>query len=230
MMHWYTLGTSEADLRMAATAPGSAEGTTISTAEQAAIDVARDAETAATGYQCQFDPRDSVDNPVGADNIADTDPAAQLAACGALAKGKYEILGSNLITVDSEEPALESTETGIGYNSGTKKDKVQKNSIKLTFSDLGSDSSGAPGSGLDSSTVTPGAFSVSGNAVESVVVAGNRVYLTLSDNLGSTERPAVSVQSGVIKDKAGNAFGGVRVGKASDKLGPEPESVQERRP
>ena len=70
-------------------------------------------------------------------------------------ESKYEILGSNLMTVDSEEPELESTETGIGYNSGTKKDKVQKNSIKLTFSDLGSDSSTAPGSGLDAASVTP---------------------------------------------------------------------------
>ena len=54
----------------------------------------------------------------------------------------------------------------------------------------------------------------------SVAVAGNKVYLTLSDNLGSTEEPSVSVQSGVIKDKAGNAFPGIRVPKATDKLGP----------
>ena len=213
-------GPSEADVMAAAEDAGSAEGSTITDAEQAAITAAANATAAAEGYQCRFDSRDSVDNPVGTGNISDSDGAMQLAACGALAKGKYEILGSNLITVDSEEPVLENTETGIGYDSGKKAPKVQKNSIKLTFSDLGSDSSAAPGSGLDSSTVTPGAFSVSGNAVESVAVVGNSVYLTLADNLGSTEQPSVSVQSGVIKDKAGNAFGGARVGKASDKLGP----------
>ena len=146
----------------------------------------------------------------------------QLAACNAPAGSKYEILGSNLITVDSESPTLNHAmvETGIGYNSGTKKDKVQKNSIKITFADLGSDSSSAPGSGLDASSVTPAAFTVGGNTVESVTVAGNKIYLTLGANLGSTERPSVSIGSGLIKDKAGNAFGGTRVSRAVDKLGP----------
>ena len=179
---------------------------------------------AAAAYHCPFDPIDEEvdsDNNVEVNGVADADnDTGQLGACGAIAKAKYEILGSNLITVDSEEPELMSTETGIGYNSGTKKDKVQKNSIKLTFTDLGSDASEAPGSGLDSSTVSPGAFSVSGNAVESVSAVGNKIYLTLADNLGSTEQPTVSVQSGVIKDKAGNAFGGARIAKAADKLGP----------
>ena len=184
-------------------------------------------------YLCPFDPRDSdpYEAPMGTpgdddyelnDGAEDSNAgeSGQLAACGAPKGSKYEILGSNLITVDSEEPELDSTETGIGYNSGTKKDKVQKNSIKLTFSDLGSDESGAPGSGLDAASVTPAAFTVGGNTVESVTVAGNKVYLTLADNLGSTEQPSVNINSGVVMDKAGNAFGGERVGKAADKLGP----------
>ena len=98
--------------------------------------------------------------------------------------------------------------TGTGYNSATKSDKTQKNSIKVKFGDPSkidatSNLPTGTGSGLDSSSVTPGAFSVSGNTVESVIVAGNSVYLTLSDNLGSTERPSVGIASGVIKDKAG---------------------------
>ena len=56
--------------------------------------------------------------------------------------------------------------------------------------------------------------------MESVTVAGNKIYLTLADNLGSTEQPSVNIGSGLIADKAGNAFGGQRVGKATDKLGP----------
>ena len=116
--------------------------------------------------------------------------------------------------------------TGVGVNlskdPGERDVKNRKNSIKITFADTASDISpgnGAPGSGLDKSSVVPGAFSVSGNTVESVQVDGNKVYLTLSDNLGSTEKPTVSIQSGVIKDKAGNAYGGSRT-EAHDSLGP----------
>ena len=129
----------------------------------------------------------------------------------------YEIRGTNLITVDTEEPDLadaSAVRTGIGYDPGDKEDVPnRKNSIKVSFADTASDTgdaAGAPGSGIDASTVVPSAFSVSGNTVESVQVAGNHVYLTLSDNLGSTEKPTVSIQSGVIKDKAGNAYGGAR--------------------
>ena len=61
---------------------------------------------------------------------------------------------------------------------------------------------------------------MSGNSVTSVAVKGNSVFLTLADNLGSTERPSVNVAGGLIKDKAGNAFGGIRVAKAVDNLGP----------
>ena len=162
---------------------------------------------------------------------------AQLSLCAALEavedddgmisykSSSYEILGSNLITVDSEAPTLADAAvvTGVGYNSGTKSIKVQKNSIQMRFVDP-SDADGSTktgiGSGVDASSVVPGAFTVSGHTVESVIVAGNTVYLTLADNLGSTERPAVSISSGVVMDKAGNAFGGKRVSKAVDGLGP----------
>ena len=76
------------------------------------------------------------------------------------------------------------------------------------------------GSGLDASSVVPGAFTVSGNSVSSATPRGNDVYLTLADNLGPDEQPSIVIASGVIKDKAGNAFGGKRIPKASDGLGP----------
>lgn len=158
--------------------------------------------------------------------LADT---AQLGICGALEadgdnykRSTYEILASNLITVDSEEPDLPvaNVKTGVGYDSGKKTTKTQKNSIQVRFTDAGSATSNAPGSGIDSDTVTRSAFTVGGHTVESVLVVGNAVYLTLADNLGSTEQPSVAVASGSIKDKAGNAFVGKRVPKAVDGLGP----------
>ena len=168
-----------------------------------------------TGFQCAFD-----ETP--------TDDGAS-ATCAIPAGASYEIRGTNLITVDTEEPGLVSgtaIETGIGVDlskdPGKRDVENRKNSIKITFADTASDISpgnGAPGSGLDKSSVSPSAFSVSGNTVESTQVDGNKVYLTLSDNLGSTEKPTVSIQSGVIKDKAGNAYGGGRV-TAHDSLGP----------
>ena len=71
---------------------------------------------------------------------------------------------------------------------------------------------------------------MSGNCgLESVTVDGNKVYLTLGDNLGSTEEPTVSIQSGVIKDKAGNAWAADGM-RPYDGAGSEPDPVQERRP
>ena len=207
------------------------DGATPTTAQQAAIDKAVEDASAAEDYQCRFDPRDNV-VPLPADNILDSNETLQLAACGASKGASYEILGSSLVTVDSEAPTLPDTSanvlTGKAYNPVTKGDKVAKNSIKLVFSDTGkkagTSGSDAPGSGLDASSVVPGAFSVSGNVVESVSVQSrNRVYLTLSDNLGSTERPSVTVAGGVVKDKAGNAVDSRSIDKAHDGLGPNLE-------
>ena len=49
---------------------------------------------------------------------------------------------------------------------------------------------------------------------------GDSVYLTLAENLAPDEQPAVTIASGSITDKAGNAFGGRRIDKAADGLGP----------
>ena len=83
---------------------------------------------------------------------------------------------------------------------------------------------------MEASSVTPGAFTVSGNSVSSVFVSGNDVYLSLAEKLGPDEQPSIVIASGQIKDKAGNAFGGIRVSKAADGLGPNLEPFQERRP
>ena len=94
------------------------------------------------------------------------------------------------------------------------------NSIKVGFADDGRDDNDTTGSGLDAASVTPSAFTVGGSTVSSVLVVGNAVYLTLEENLASDERPSVSIGSGLIMDKAGNAFGGARINKANDRLGP----------
>ncbi|MCY4623513.1 MAG: hypothetical protein OXC99_00675 [Chloroflexi bacterium] len=187
------------------------------------------------GYQCPVDARDDYTRTAPTapatvttatrtkENGEDDEVAAdQLTACQPAPKDTYEILGTNLITIDSVNPALASGNpvvTGIGYNATTKADKAQKNSIKVTFADEGKTDSTAPGSGIDADTVTEAAFSVSGHTVESVRTVGNRVYLTLADNLGSTERPWVDIAGSQIRDKAGNAVTAVRT-RAVDKLGP----------
>ena len=90
----------------------------------------------------------------------------------------------------------------------------------MNFADDGKDDNDTAGSGLDASSVTPAAFTVSGNTVNSVSVQGNSVYLTLADNLAPDEQPSISIASGQIMDKAGNAYGGGRISKAGDGLGP----------
>ena len=51
------------------------------------------------------------------------------------------------------------------------------------------------------------------NTVESVQVDGNKVYLTLSDNLGSTEKPTVSISERRDQGQGGQSYGGGRVGQ-----------------
>jgi hypothetical protein len=149
----------------------------------------------------------------------------------AVPKGtSFDILSTHLVTVDGDAPEAGApfVVTGnawggspAGHLTGT---KAKKNSIQITFTDT---------SGIDTGSVTPGAFTVTGNSVSSVRVIDTRgqssvkdraansyfVFLTLADNLGSSERPSVTISSGIIKDLAGNAYGG-RTSKAEDRLGP----------
>ena len=77
----------------------------------------------------------------------------------------------------------------------------------------------------------PGAFTVSGNSVNSVLVVGNDIYLTLARNWDLSEQPYNHASpADSIKDKAGNAYGGSGFRKASRRPWAEPEPFQERRP
>ena len=143
-----------------------------------------------------------------------------------LAGDKFELVSSNLLTIDSEPPTLESPSavTGIVYSSTAKGPvrglKARANSIQVNFADDGKVEGDNAGSGLNASSVTAAAFTVSGNSVSSVSVQGDSVYLTLAENLGPDEQPSINIASGVIMDKAGNAFGGRRIDEADDGLGP----------
>ncbi len=148
---------------------------------------------------------------------------------------KFELLASSLLTVDSKSPRLASPNavTGIVYSSSKKMAvrglSARANSIQVNFADDGkygterATGDGGPdnaGSGIDPASVTPGAFTVSGNSVSSVLVVGNSVYLSLAENLGPSEQPSIVIASASITDKAGNAYGGGRITKAADGLGP----------
>ena len=162
--------------------------------------------------------------------------AADDAASTTVLEGdKFELVGSNLLTIDSKAPRLSSPAaiTGVNYSSSKKMAvrglSAKANSIQVNFADDGkfgterAEGDGGPdgaGSGLDAASVTPAAFTVSGNTVNSVLVQGNSIYLTLADNLAPDEQPSITIASGQIMDKAGNAYGGGRIAKAADGLGP----------
>jgi hypothetical protein len=139
---------------------------------------------------------------------------------------KFELLGSNLLTIDSKAPTLGSPQavTGIVYSSSKKMAvrglSAKANSIQVNFADDSKTDGDMAGSGLNASSVTPAAFSVSNNTVNSVLTQGNSVYLTLASNLAPDAQPSISIASGQIMDKAGNAYGGGRIAKAGDGLGP----------
>ncbi len=138
----------------------------------------------------------------------------------------FELVGSNLLSIDSVAPSLVSggITTGITYSTSAKAAvrglNAKANSIQVKFEDDGKVEGDKAGSGLDAASVTASAFTVSGNTVTSVLVMGKDVYLTLADGLAPDEQPSVTIASGLIMDKAGNAFGGERVSKAGDGLGP----------
>ena len=174
--------------------------------------------------------------PTGDAFFADDDDTADVnESTTLLDSDKFALKGSNLLTIDSKAPRLGSPAavTGIVYSTSEKGPvrglSAKANSIQVNFADDGkfgterAQGDGGPdgaGSGLDAASVTPAAFTVSGNTVNSAVLQGNSVYLTLADNLAPDEQPTITIASGMIMDKAGNAFGGERIGKAADGLGP----------
>ena len=152
--------------------------------------------------------------------------AADASSTDVMEGDKFELVGTNLLTIDSKAPTLGSPQavTGIVYSTSDKMAvrglKAKANSIQVNFADDGKTDGDAAGSGLDPASVTPAAFTVSDNTVSSVMVQGNSVYLTLATNLAPDEQPSISIASGMIMDKAGNAYGGGRISKAGDGLGP----------
>ena len=182
--------------------------------------------------------------PTGDDFFPDDDETNDVTeSTTLLSTDKFALVGSNLLTIDNKAPRLSSPSavTGIVYSSSAKKAvrglMARANSIQVNFADDGKygteraeDDGGADGagSGLDASSVTAAAFTVSGNSVSSTSVQGNSAYLTLAENLAPDEQPSITIASGVIKDKAGNAYGGGRIGKAADGTGAELEPDRER--
>ena len=126
----------------------------------------------------------------------------------------FQILNTQRVTVDNAAPRDPSAITGHRWSNDANQTGIKGSakSIKVSFDD-------ANGSGLNAATVTASAFTVAGNVVNSVLVRGNNIYLTLAEAVGSTEKPSVSIGSGQIADKAGNAYAGGRI-TATDGIGP----------
>ena len=113
------------------------------------------------------------------------------------------------LTVDNVKPDLIAATTGKGWDADKKKDKTQRDSIKLTYIE-----------GLDPATVeTDGSdYIVEGASVTAALLAGvdrtkdvlpgpneknTFVYLELAADLAPDARPKVE-QTGSVKDQAGN--------------------------
>ena len=186
-----------------------------------------------SGYQCAFAAEeDNLDTP-------DVDETTLTEACEVGTGTSYEILKTNLITVDSAAPVLGDVTTGHAWSSVSMKNstglKAKATSIRVDFTDGGklvNNNPAGEGSGLDADSVTPAAFSVAGNSVSSVLVVDEDspraprvslvVYLTLGEALGSSETPAVTLNSGMVADKAGNTASGTTKSSKNviDGLGP----------
>jgi hypothetical protein len=203
-------------------------------------------KTAATIVGAQID---STNGTVTAITAFDTATGAITAATGNIAQGSavaftirgigfasgtaYTVDKTMLVTIDGVVPVVDTVVTGDTWVASKAAGSrlrtglnAARNSIRVTVTDA---------SGLDSATVVPSAFSVSGdhtissvllvdisgeNASPSVARVPNDIFITLGEDLSpSNERPKVTITGGVIKDKAGNALAG-STPKASDKLGP----------
>ena len=162
------------------------------------------------------------------DFFADDATTSDVTESDVLEGDKMELVGSNLLTIDGVAPSLGSPKaiTGVVYSTSKKMAvrglSAKANSIQVNFTDDGKTDGDGAGSGLDAASVTPAAFTVAGNTVNSVSVQGNSVYLTLGTNLAPDETPVITIANGSIMDKAGNAFGGSRIAatEVSDGLGP----------
>ena len=146
-------------------------------------------------------------------------------ARGIGAGAAYEIIGAGLIVVDGEKPEAFSATTGTAYDTSANVELTgpgglaKPTSLKVAFTDAAKSDDDAPGTGLDPASVTTAAFKVTDNVVDSVLVVGNDVYLTLEEPLRPMDEPKVTVGGGKLRDRAGNTVDKKEL-TSKDGLGP----------
>ena len=93
------------------------------------------------------------------------------------------------LTVDKTAPAIEKVETGIGYNSTTKKETVSRKSLKVTFTKAGA--AGGAADFINTTTLDTGDFRVEKSATDTTVLAIAANGL-IHPNISITASPASS--------------------------------------
>jgi hypothetical protein len=133
------------------------------------------------------------------------------------------------VIVDVEAPLLGNMYTGVGYDATKPRSLTanKRDGILIQFTDALTD--------LDPNTISSEDFSVAGHSVSGAdifapdmasstalaltVDVGKAVFLTLADDLGPGDRPAVTV-IGQVADRAGNNHISVAAKKPFDKIAP----------
>ena len=145
------------------------------------------------------------------------------------------------VTIDQEDPELQNggaPETGIKYDSKSKREVTDREYLVFQFAPDGTDEIGDE---LDPDSIDIGDFYVEGFSIVSYIhpthELGNdfdknadgtdqkfdprsRVYVKLDRALESGERPEVQLRHGAVRDLAGNPNEGTRPTKAIDRIGP----------
>ena len=116
------------------------------------------------------------------------------------------------ITVDTTKPGIGEAEAGIGWDAVNKRDKHDRSSIKLTFTENGAAGTSNPDN-LNTATLAAADFNVVGSTVSGVIHPNlatttpstkNIVFLTLASPLSATDKPKVQLLSSAVADVAGN--------------------------
>ena len=121
-------------------------------------------------------------------------------------------------TVDADKPAIDTAQTGIGFDEDDRKEKVNTNAIKLVFVNK----DGGDAEQLEHDTIDATDFVVEDNTVVNVIHPNekieegdkdlaskkfdtrNVVYLILENELDPDEEPEVQMLGGALDDIAGN--------------------------
>lgn len=124
-----------------------------------------------------------------------------------------------IITIDNDDPEIDSAQTGIGFDLDDREEEVNRNAIKLVFTNENTASVGDP---LATETIQPGDFVVENNVVTAIIHPDeeeddialdgtteidtrNIVYLILANELDPDEEPEVQMLGGALSDVAGNS-------------------------